>query len=126
MTTELDLDDVAAQSKKATAELAELRSSEKTWIDTASFFSCGEDFYRGLVDECAKHVGGEVFVADDGSVSEDPIRLKVPELVAKQAGELAELRAELERLRANCAEILDRQMTNDALTDRLRSAASDE
>lgn len=27
-----------------------------------------------------------IVVADDGSVSEDPLRIKVPELVAKQAG----------------------------------------
>lgn len=99
MATELDLDDVAAQSKKAAAELAELRESERSWIDTATVFYRMGEFYRRLVDECAKHLGEEVFVADDGSVSEDPLRLKVPELVAKQAAELAELRTELESLR---------------------------
>ena len=99
MSAELDLDDVAAQSKKAAAELAELRESERSWIDTASFFYRGEEFFRGLVDECAKHLGEDVFVADDGSVSEEPLRLKVPDLVAKQAAEIAELRAELESLR---------------------------
>ena len=52
------------------------------WIDAAAQSSRNEAFYRGLLDETAKHLGPEVFVCDDGSVSDSPLRLKVPELVA--------------------------------------------
>jgi hypothetical protein len=53
------------------------------WMDTAAMFSRNADFYRGLVDECAKHLGQEAYTADDGTVYDSPVRLKVPELVAK-------------------------------------------
>lgn len=52
------------------------------WIDTAAQFSRNEAFYRDLLDETAKHLGPEVFVCDDGGISDSPLRLKVPELVA--------------------------------------------
>lgn len=51
------------------------------WMDTAAQFARNEDFYRGLLDRCAKALGPEVFVSDDGSVQDEPLRLKVPELV---------------------------------------------
>ena len=56
-----------------------------TWMDTAAQFARNEEFYRGLLDECAKHLGPEVRVADDGSVMEGPLRLKIPEMVRKLA-----------------------------------------
>ncbi len=55
------------------------------WMSEAARFSRNEDFYRGLIDQCAKHLGQEAYTADDGKVHQDPIRLKVPELVAKLA-----------------------------------------
>jgi hypothetical protein len=55
------------------------------WIDSAAQFSRNAEFYRGLLDECAKHLGPEVFRCGDGSVSDSPLRLKIPELVAQLA-----------------------------------------
>ena len=55
------------------------------WTETARQFANDVEFWRGLVYECAKHLGPEVFIADDGSVSDSPLALKVPELVAKLA-----------------------------------------
>ena len=52
------------------------------WMDTAAMFSRNADFYRGLLDECAKHLGQEVFTADDGTVMDEPLRLKIPPAVA--------------------------------------------
>ncbi len=53
------------------------------WMDTAAQAQRNADFYRGLVDECAKHLGPRAFTADDGTVLPDPVRLRVPELVAE-------------------------------------------
>lgn len=53
------------------------------WMDTAAQAQRNADFYRGLVDECAKHLGPRAFTADDGTVLPDPVRLRVPELVQK-------------------------------------------
>jgi hypothetical protein len=55
------------------------------WYDTAAQHARNEDYYRGLVDECAKHLGPEVFIADDGTVGDSVLRAKVPELVAALA-----------------------------------------
>jgi hypothetical protein len=52
------------------------------WVESAAQFSRNADFYRGLLAECAKHLGPDVFICDDGSVSQDPLMLKIPELVA--------------------------------------------
>ncbi len=61
------------------------------WMATAAQESRNAEFYRGLVDACASHLGPKAYTADDGVVHQDPIRLKVPELVA----ELARLRGEV-------------------------------
>ena len=53
------------------------------WMDTAAQAQRNADFYRGLVDECAKHLGPRAFTADDGTVLPDPVLLRVPELVQK-------------------------------------------
>ena len=55
----------------------------QSWMDTAAQMSRNADFYRGLIDECAKHLGDAVYTADDGSVSDEPLRLKILELVAE-------------------------------------------
>ena len=55
------------------------------WMETGAMHARNETFYRDLVDECAEHLGPEVYIADDGSVMEDPVRLKIPTLVAKLA-----------------------------------------
>jgi hypothetical protein len=53
------------------------------WMETAAQFSRNADFYRDLLDECAKHIGPAAYTADDGTVTEDPVRLNIPGLVAK-------------------------------------------
>lgn len=55
------------------------------WMDTAAQFARNEDFYRGLLDECAKSLGPDVFKADDGSIMDSPLRLKIPSLVSELA-----------------------------------------
>jgi hypothetical protein len=55
------------------------------WVETAAQFSRNEEYYRGLLDECAKHLGDAAFIADDNSRSDSPLRAKIPELVARLA-----------------------------------------
>lgn len=53
------------------------------WMETGAQHARNEAFYRDLLDEVAKHLGPEVFVSDDGSVMEDPVRLKIPDMVGR-------------------------------------------
>jgi len=53
------------------------------WMEIAAQHARNEDFYRDLLFECAKHLGPEVFVSDDGSIQDEPLLLKVPELIEK-------------------------------------------
>ncbi len=57
------------------------------WINTAAQHSRNEDFYRDLLDQCAEHLKPEAFIRDDGTTCDEPLRLKIPELVAKLARE---------------------------------------
>ena len=60
------------------------------WMETASGFSNDRDFYRDLVRECGLALGKEAFTADDGSVTEHPLVLKVPGLVRSLVQRVAE------------------------------------
>ena len=53
------------------------------WMETASQEARNAEFYRSLLDECAQVLGKEAYTADDGTVMEDPVRLKIPALVQK-------------------------------------------
>lgn len=50
--------------------------------ETARQASDGMTYYRGLLDTIGKSIGRDAYVADDGSVSDDVLRAKVPELVS--------------------------------------------
>ena len=51
------------------------------WMDTASMHCRNEEYYRNLVIEIGKMLGPEAYISDDGSVQEDILCAKVPELV---------------------------------------------
>lgn len=55
------------------------------WIRTAAQARQDADFYRDLLDRVASTLGREAFTDDVGAVHDSPIRLKVPELVARIA-----------------------------------------
>jgi hypothetical protein len=58
-------------------------SDENPWKRTAAEFGTGLDFYRGLVDRCARALDDvAIYVSDDGSVQDSPVRLKVPDMIA--------------------------------------------
>ena len=56
------------------------------WYDTAAQMSRNADYYRGLVEKIGKMLGKEAYISDDGSVQEDILCAKVPELVAAKLG----------------------------------------
>lgn len=59
------------------------------WTDTARHHAKNEEFWRGLVHETGELLGIACKTSDDGSVQQDVLGLKVPELVRGLVGELA-------------------------------------
>lgn len=53
------------------------------WMSTAAQMSNDAEFYRNIVKECGEAIGVEAYTSDDGSVQQDVLALKVPELVKK-------------------------------------------
>lgn len=51
------------------------------WMQTAAQNQRNTDYYHGLVVKCGEAIGDDAYIADDGSVSEDVLCAKVPELV---------------------------------------------
>lgn len=58
-------------------------SGQGKWKETAAFHSRNEDFYRGIINQIGEILGVEAYTADDGSVGDSVLALKVPELVKK-------------------------------------------
>jgi len=83
------------------ARLAERDGLAKAWEETAAQHCRNEFFYRGLLDQIAVHLGPNVYVSDDGSIQDSPLRLKIPEMVA-------DLRAKLEAAEKELAGIHQR------------------
>ena len=84
------------------------------WIETASRHARNEEFYRGLLDLCAEAIGIEAYTADDDSITDSPVRLKIPGLVKK----LTALRSP-EEVRAEAREELEEaeKLTNTISAD---------
>ena len=53
----------------------------KNWYDTAAQNQRNTDYYRGLVQEIGKIFGDAAYLSDGGSVQQDVLCAKVPELV---------------------------------------------
>lgn len=51
------------------------------WMETARQHCRNEEYYRGLLDEIGNILGPAAFTSDDGSVQQDVVRAKLPELV---------------------------------------------
>jgi hypothetical protein len=64
------------------AENAALQKEVTNWKEGAAQYHQNANFYCGLLDKVGEHLGPEVFVSDDGSIQDEPIRLKIPDMVA--------------------------------------------
>lgn len=51
----------------------------------------GMRYYQGLLDSIGEKLGKRAYIADDGSVQQDVLRAKVPELVADLAAAFCEV-----------------------------------
>jgi hypothetical protein len=63
------------------AELDAARRERDGWQRDAERFSRNEQFYHGLIQQIGQPFGVRARTSDDGSVQEDVLALRVPELV---------------------------------------------
>ena len=63
-----------------------------SWIETAAEFDSNSNFYHGIVIQIGEMFGEAAKTSDDGSVQQDVLALKVPELVRDALQELKELK----------------------------------
>lgn len=69
-------------AKDAAAEIDRLKGEVDDWKSTAEQHCRNESYYTELLDEIAKNFGQAAYTSDDGSIQQDPLRAKMPELVA--------------------------------------------
>lgn len=79
--------DWVARAQAAEAEVERLTRERQGWVDTAAEFARNMEYYQGLVDRIGRAIGREAYIADDGSVSQDVLRAKVPEIVERVLSE---------------------------------------
>lgn len=77
------------QVEERNKELERIAHERDAWIQTSAEYAHNLDYYRCIVDRCARAIGPEAFTCDDGSLSERPLRDKVAELVEKMCTEPA-------------------------------------
>ena len=106
------------RASEAEAKVEALTAERDMWNSTARDMANNCDFWRGLVLQIGEMFGVEARTADDGSVMEDVLALKGPELVAS-------LRAERDQRTAEIAGMLKAEIASvrDLLAKVLREAA---
>lgn len=70
------------------------------WVEAAAYHEKNERFYRDLVIEIGEMFGESAKTSDDGSIGQDVLALKVPELVRMELNVLEANQAEIDRLNA--------------------------
>lgn len=62
-------------------------SGQGKWKETAAFHARNEEFYRSIINQIGEILGEDAYTADDGSISDSVLVLKLPELIKqRQAG----------------------------------------
>lgn len=77
---------------------SQLNYEEKMWHDTAAQAMRDVSYYQELLDQTGQHLVPEIFKRDDGTVSKDVLRAKVPEVVAARMTEWRDMRDILLRI----------------------------
>jgi len=67
----------------AQKRITDLERDRDNWMEFAAQMSRNADFYQGIVREIGEGFGVEARTSDDGSIQDDVLALKVPELVAE-------------------------------------------
>ncbi len=91
-----------ATVKLLLAEITRLEREKSNWVETAKQYCKNEAFYCDLLDQIAGHLGKKVFISDDGSIQDSPIRLKIPELVSRLEAENKDLKFKLSCHTSDC------------------------
>jgi hypothetical protein len=52
------------------------------WMDVAAQNERNTCYYRELLEECGRIIGDQAYISDDGTVQDDVLYAKIPELVA--------------------------------------------
>lgn len=100
--------DIASLTQKlneVTDALNDTRASRDGWENTAATYARGIDYYKSLIDSALRD-DPKSYVGDDGSISEDPLRAKLPEMVNGYRDALKKVTEERDQaiVRAKCAE----------------------
>ncbi len=59
----------------------QLIQERDNWVETAKQYARNQEYYRGLLVQIGKMFGKKAYISDDGSIQEDVLCAKVPELV---------------------------------------------
>ena len=105
-----------AEADELQAECERLSREREAWQETARQNQRDADYYRNLVVMIGQQFGVAARTADDGTVMDDVLCAKVPELVSSELDKYADLRtehehllADVQRLRSYPAEVIRRQ-----------------
>lgn len=81
--------DEETQSIEMDTRLAEAFAKRlAVWMEEASIYNRNAGFYRSIIEEIGKMFGDAAKTSDDGSLQEDVLALRVPELVRDALEEL--------------------------------------
>jgi hypothetical protein len=107
------------------ADREALVAERDNWIETARLHHKNAEYYRGLVIRIGEAIGSQSYVSDDGSVQQDVLCAKVPDLVEALVAEIEKLRRVVEADRAlfHAAEFGTAVERQQALGERARALA---
>ena len=90
--------DSATRDREMDTALAEAFTGRLAfWMREASRNQRNADYYRGLLVRCGEAIGHAAYVADDGSVMDDVLCAKVPELVEAILGQASPAPSQTDR-----------------------------
>jgi hypothetical protein len=78
--------DLFNENNQSFTQESKLVNCLSEWYDIAEQASRNTNYYRGLVVKIGKMLGPDAYISDDGSIQDDVLCAKVPELVASKLG----------------------------------------
>jgi len=98
------MNDTGNVEAERSAEVERLTKDRDGWVESAKQYSNGLEFYRDLLCRVGNMFGVEARTSDDGSVQQDVLALKVPDLVYRAITERDFDRAHIESLQNKIAQ----------------------
>lgn len=78
-----ELVDKHTQQARLLHENRRLGQEVENWKETAAQFARNTEYYQGLLDNIAENFGIEAYISQDGSLQDEPLRAKMPDLVSQ-------------------------------------------